>query len=122
MGSILTQKSTTISAREVINDLVPKLNAVEKQIKLTISAVVEASSTAPEKKERYAKLKAEFQLELTMIRMNLEHLLKRYRNELEAAMNDPRKDMLLTLDAYEATAVENAKQLYARVQRLQQGH
>jgi len=57
-----------------------------------------------------------------MIRMNLEHLLKRYRNELEAAMHDPRKDMLLTLDAYEATAVENAKQLYARVQRLQQGH
>lgn len=113
--------TTTISAREVINDLVPKLNAVEKQIKLTISAVVEASSTAPEK-ERYAKLKAEFELELTMIRMNLEHLLKRYRNELEAAMHDPRKDMLLTLDAYEATAVENAKQLYARVQRLQQGH
>ncbi|NQY78471.1 MAG: hypothetical protein HRT78_15500 [Halomonas sp.] len=118
----MTQTRTTISAREVINDLVPKLNAVEKQIKLTISAVVEASGTAPEKKERYAKLKAEFQLELTMIRMNLEHLLKRYRNELEAAMNDPRKDMLLTLDAYEATAVENAKQLYARVQRLQQGH
>ena len=118
----MTQKSTTISAREVINDLVPKLNAVEKQIKLTISAVVEASSTAPEKKERYAKLKAEFQLELTMIRMNLEHLLKRYRNELEAAMHDPRNDLLLSLDAYEATAVENAKQLYARVQRLQQGH
>jgi ABC-type phosphate transport system auxiliary subunit len=111
--------TTTISAREVVNDLVPKLNAVEKQIKLTISAVVEASGTAPEKKERYAKLKAEFQLELTMIRMNLEHLLKRYRNELEAAMNDPRKDMLLTLDAYEATAVENAKQLYRRVQALQ---
>ena len=118
----MTQTSTTISAREVVNDLVPKLNAVEKQIKLTISAVVEASGAAPEKKERYTKLKAEFQLELTMIRMNLEHLLKRYRNELEAAMNDPRKDMLLTLDAYEATAVENAKQLYARVQRLQQGH
>jgi len=118
----MTQTSTTISAREVINDLVPKLKAVEKQIKLTISAVVEASGAAPEKKERYAKLKAEFQLELTMIRMNLEHLLKRYHRELEAVMNDPRQDVLLTLDAYEATAVENAKQLYARVQRLQQGH
>ena len=57
-----------------------------------------------------------------MIRMNLEHLLKCYRNELEAAMHDPRNDLLLSLDAYEATAVENAKQLYARVQRLQQGH
>jgi len=117
--SLTRISSNTISAREVINDLVPKLNAVEKQIKLTISAVVEASGTAPEQKERYAKRKAEFQLELTMIRMNLEHLLKRYRNELEAAMNDPRKDMLLTLDAYEATAVENAKQLYRRVQALQ---
>tara|TARA_B100000446_G_scaffold181733_1_gene199428 strand:+ start:5989 stop:6099 length:111 start_codon:yes stop_codon:yes gene_type:complete len=34
----LTQTSTTISGREVVNDLVPKLNAADKQIKLTISA------------------------------------------------------------------------------------
>jgi hypothetical protein len=51
--------------------------------------------------------------------MNLEHLLKRYRHELEAVRNDTHQDVLLTLDAYEATAIENAKQLYRRVQALQ---
>lgn len=113
--------STTISALYVANELIPKLNTVEKRVALAMEAVAE-SEAVPADIERMTRLQAEFQLELTMIRMNLEHLLKRYRNELEAAMNDPRKDMLLALDAYEATAVENAKQLYVRVQRLQQGH
>ncbi|WFE70726.1 hypothetical protein P8S55_13165 [Halomonas sp. M1] len=110
--------TTTISALEVVNDLIPKLNTVEHHIEQMINAVLEASSV-PNQIERYSKLQAEFQLELTMIRMNLEHLLKRYRNELKTVMNDPRQDVLLTLDAYEATAIENAKQLYRRVQTLQ---
>lgn len=112
-------RNSTISAWEVVHNLIPKLNAVEKQIGLTISAVIETSET-PAQVERYTKLQAEFQLELTMIRMNLEHLLKRYRNELEAVMNDTQQDILLTLDTYESTAIENAKQLYDRVQHLQQ--
>lgn len=110
--------TTTISALEVVNDLIPKLNAVEHHIEQMINAVLEASSV-PNQIERYTKLQAEFQLELTMIRMNLSHLLKRYRHELEVVMNDSRQDVLFTLDAYEAMAVENAKQLYDRVKRLQ---
>jgi len=107
-----------IPALEVVTELIPKLNAVEKQIKLTISSVLVNSSTvAPI--ERYTKLHAEFQLELAMIRMNLEHLLKRYRTEIEAAMNDPRQDVLLTLDQHESVAVDSARVLYQRVQALQ---
>nr|WP_298966564.1 hypothetical protein [uncultured Halomonas sp.] len=108
----------TIPALEVVTELIPKLNAVEKQIELTISTVLGSSSTvAPI--ERYTKLQAEFQLELAMIRMNLEHLLKRYRAELEAAIHDPHQDMLLTLDQHESVAVESARVLYQRVQALQ---
>ena len=110
--------ATTVSAVSVVKELIPKLNAVEKQIEDTISAALETSQL-PTQIERYTKLQAEFQLELTMIRMNLEHLLKRYSQELAAVVNDPRQDVLLTLDAYEATAIENAKQLYQRVQALQ---
>lgn len=112
--------TTTISALEVVNDLIPKLNAVEHHIEQMINAVLEASSV-PNQIERDTKLQVEFQLELTMIRMNLSHLLKRYRHELDAVMNNDRQDVLFTLDAYEAMAVENAKQLYDRVQRLPQG-
>ncbi|MDP3534588.1 MAG: hypothetical protein Q8S08_04250 [Halomonas sp.] len=114
----MSKISTTISAHEVVTGVIPKLNAVEEQIDLTIRSVTDTSQS-PAHIERYTRLKAEFKLELTMIRMNLEHLLKRYRNELETVMNDPRQDVLLTLDAYEATAIENAKQLYRRVQALQ---
>lgn len=56
-----------------------------------------------------------------MIRMNLAHLLKRYHHELKNVRYDPQQDEQLTLDQHEAVAVESAKALYDRVQRLQQG-
>ncbi len=62
--------------------------------------------------EHYTKLQAEFQLELTMIRMKLEHLLKRFHRELNMVMNDKRQDVLLILDSYETMAIESATTLY----------
>ncbi|WP_254436403.1 hypothetical protein [Vreelandella aquamarina] len=111
--------AANISALYVVNELIPKIKAVEKQIEHTISTVLKTSQT-PLHIERYTKLQAEFQLELTMIRMNLDHLLQRYHKELEVVMQDSRQDVLLSLDAFEATAIQNAQQLYQRVQQLQQ--
>tara|TARA_R110000751_G_scaffold245310_1_gene345311 strand:- start:409 stop:738 length:330 start_codon:yes stop_codon:yes gene_type:complete len=101
----------TISAYSVINDVIPKLNAVEKLVE---------TSQLPADIERYSKLQIEFQLEISMIRMNLEHLLNRYHGELTAVKQNEHNDKLLTLDSYEATAIESAKTLYRRVQELQQ--
>jgi len=111
--------ANTISAWEVTQELIPKLNAVEEQIESTLKAILNTHQE-PDEIERYTKFWGEFQLELMMIRMNLENLFKRYHRELEAAINDPRKDILLTLDQHETIAVENARQLHNRVQRLQQ--
>lgn len=108
----------TLSAVYVVTELIPKLNSVEKHIEQTISAVI-STSQFPAEIERYIKLQMEFQLELTMISMNLEHLLKRYKQELDTVMNDPRQDVLLTLDQHESVAIESAKTLYGRVQALQ---
>ncbi|BBI53442.1 hypothetical protein HORIV_58630 [Vreelandella olivaria] len=72
----------TISAYSLVNDVVPKLNAVETLVENTLKQIIE-TSTLPAQIERYTKLQVEFQLELTMIRMNLEHLLNRYHHELE---------------------------------------
>ncbi|PJX14115.1 hypothetical protein CWI66_08380 [Halomonas sp. 141] len=116
----MKSNSTTISALYVVNELIPKLNAVEKRVELTIGSAT-ARESVPMGIERMTRLQAEFQLELTMIRLNLAHLLKRYQAVLEAAMQDPANDQLLTLDAYEATAIASAKQLYERVQQLQKG-
>ena len=58
-----------------------------------------------------------------MIRLNLDHLLKRYKDQLKAvsredhAFNSP----LLMMDDAEATAIEHAERLYARARQLQTG-
>jgi L-alanine-DL-glutamate epimerase-like enolase superfamily enzyme len=115
----VSQVITHISAYEVIYDLIPKLNTMKKEVNTTLNVVVKTSQTA-EQKARYESLKTEFELELTMIRLNLEHLLNRYETELEAVAQDKRRDVYLTLDAHEATAVESAKALYQRLQALTQ--
>lgn len=111
----------TISAYEVIYNVVPKLNAVEKLVGDTLGKEL-MTTQEPQSIARTNNLKMEFQLELTMIRMNLEHLLKRYQAELNAVVKDKRHDKLLTLDAFEAMAIESAAQLYRRVQTHQQAH
>lgn len=118
--SLVKPYSATISALYVANELIPKLNAVEKRVAQTMEAVA-ARGAVSTNIGRMTRLQAEFQLELTMIRLNLAHLLKRYQAVLEAAMRDPANDQLLTLDAYEATAIASARQLYERVQQLQKG-
>lgn len=110
-----------ISASSVINDVIPKLNAVEKLVEGTVKEIVKTSQL-PAQVERYTKLQIEFQLELSMIRMNLEHLLNRYQKEFTAVKNNDNNDILLTIDAYEATAIESATALYRRSQELQQAH
>jgi ABC-type phosphate transport system auxiliary subunit len=114
----VNKSAQAISGHSVLHDIIPKLKTVDRLVNQTLAGLIETRHDAAQT-AHYEKLKAEFQLELTMIRMNLEHLLKRYRHELEAVRNDTHQDVLLTLDAYEATAIENAKQLYRRVQALQ---
>lgn len=107
----------TISALYVVKELIPKLDTVEKHVEQMINAVV-GTNQLPTHIERYTKLQVEFQLELAMIRINLEQLLMRHHQELEIVKKDPCQDVLLTLDQHESVAVESAKQLYDRLQRL----
>ncbi|WP_152477772.1 hypothetical protein [Halomonas sp. THAF12] len=66
------------------------------------------------------ELKIEFELEIAMIRMNLEHPMTRYSRQLEAARQNGKTGnrALLTLDAHEAVAVESARTLYRRAREL----
>jgi len=56
-----------------------------------------------------------------MIRMNLDHLLKRYAKETQnvADAGGNNVDAMLELDQHERFAIESARQLYKRVQAIQ---
>ncbi|MCL7928575.1 hypothetical protein [Halomonas llamarensis] len=115
----MSQATANISAYEVIYDLIPKLNTMKKEVNTTLKVKGKTNQTAAQK-ARYESLQQEFELELMMIRLNLEHLLNRYETELEAVTQDKRRDVYLALDAHEATAVESARSLYQRLQALTQ--
>ncbi|XKH60307.1 hypothetical protein LG290_00540 [Halomonas sediminis] len=114
----MNDRHVSISAYEVMYSLIPKLNTIEKQVKSTLAAPSAFTQDAAHQ-QRYQTLKSEFELELLMIRMNLEHLLQRYATELEAVTQGSRHDIYLTLDTHEATAIDRAKQLYQRIQAWQ---
>ena len=115
----MSKNVQTISAYRIINDVIPKLNAVEKLVESTLNEIV-VTSRLPVEIARYSKLQIEFQLEISMIRMNLEHFLHRYQVEITAVKQNEKNDRLLTLDPQEMIAIESATVLYRRVQELQQ--
>lgn len=109
----------SLSAHDVIFELIPKLKATESLVDSTLQTRIERCTDQGETL-RLEELKIEFELEIAMIRMNLEHLMKRYAQQLEAARLGERtgNSASLTLDAHEAVAVESARTLYRRAREL----
>jgi hypothetical protein len=111
-----------IDARELVSDLLPKLRATQHLIETTLSERIEQCQE-PDEQQRLTTLQQEFQLEMTMIRLNLDHLLKRYTEQLETALeaSEPSAGPLLSLDEHEAVAIERAQRLYRHAQEIQIG-
>nr|WP_298059379.1 hypothetical protein [uncultured Halomonas sp.] len=100
--------------------MIPKLRATRHLIDTILNERIKTCHDEDEHR-RLTILQDEFMLEMTMIRMNLEHLLKRYSDQLEAALRGEYhfQSPILTMDDAEAT--ERAKRLYARAYQLQTG-
>lgn len=110
----------SISAHELIHDVVPKLKATEKIVGDTLLAMLETVSDEIERNRRTLQ-QQEFELEVTMIRMNLDHLLNRYARTIQEVIDavDDGPGAILPLDQHESLAIENARRLYERAQATQ---
>ena len=111
--------AATIYSRDAVYDLIPKLKTTEHLVDSTLQGRITRCGDANEK-ARLQGLKVEFELEISMIRMNLEHLMRRYSRQLDEAAQDgaSRQDAVLSLDAHEAVAIERVRTLYRRAQAL----
>lgn len=111
-----------LSARDVIYDLIPKLKATQHLVDNTLRVKIERCGDEGEK-ARLESLKLEFELEISMIRMNLDHLLTRYSQQLAdvAKGREGYAGPMLELDEHEAVAIESARRLYCRAHELQAG-
>ena len=109
-----------IDARELIKDVLPKLKATRHLIDNTLKARIEQSED-DEQRRRLILLQQEFELEMTMIKLNMDHLLTRYHDQLKAAAEGHGRftTPILALDQSEAVAIESARNLYRRAYELQ---
>ena len=111
---------TYLSALEFVQDIIPKLRATEKLVSDALLDIIKGANDEAERNRRTLQ-QQEFELEITMIRMNLDHLLKRYAQEIQAVAEDGDKHAvaMVELDQHERFAVESAKKLYEQVKAIQ---
>ncbi|MCG7598629.1 hypothetical protein MHM84_02395 [Halomonas sp. McH1-25] len=113
----------TISARDLVYEIIPKLTATEKLVNNTLHTTIAEFGNFSEL-SHYQLLKHEFELEIMMIHMNLDHLLKRYAQEIQAASGSGGREAgaILELDQHERFAIDSAKKLYERACAIQAGN
>lgn len=114
----MMQPNETIAAREVIDDILPKLASIQSFVDHNLSTSIHQQDNADERK-REENLKAELEMELTIIRMNIDNLIKRHDATISRLGVDRQaQDLKIDIDKHEAAAIEHLKRLHQRIRTL----
>lgn len=107
-------------ARDLVHDLIPKLKTTQNLVNDTLRVRV-AKAGNDDERSHYQLLQQEFELEIMMINMNLEHLLQRYAQEIRniAESDGSLTGPMLELDRHERFAIDSARKLYERARAIQ---
>ncbi|GAB3349900.1 MULTISPECIES: hypothetical protein [Chromohalobacter] len=111
----MSSPHTQITVNELNDEIVPRLDLVEKLINTTLASLIETTESV-EERERREDQKRRFELMLLSIRMNVASVSRRHATVIRAAQNGDRTGgSLLQLDENEAIALDNARSLYDQV-------
>lgn len=113
---------TPITLNDLIYSIIPNLNSAEKLVFSTLESLIEATSNPLDILKRTDQRQA-FSLEVHRIRINLEHLLGRYRLELDAVLRSEGEytGPVVDPDPQEADAIRCAVDIYIHVCAFQRG-
>lgn len=114
----MMQPSDTIPARDIVDDILPKLASIQSFVDHTLSTSIHQQDDADARK-REENLKAELEMELTIIRMNIDNLTKRHEHiisRLGASRKTCGPDV--EIDKHEAAAIEHLMRLHKRIRTL----
>ncbi|MBW6391405.1 hypothetical protein [Billgrantia antri] len=111
---------TSVTDTELLEEVIPKLKNIELFLHDTLRVKIDGCRV-PKEIHRLRNLKSEFELEISMIRMNLSHLLRRYSDQLIRTVEDAKRERgtQIVLDEHEAVAIERIRRLYQRSQEVQ---
>ncbi|EHA16563.1 MULTISPECIES: hypothetical protein [Halomonadaceae] len=113
---------TSIILNDLIYYVIPNLNSAEKLVLSTLESLSEAATNPLDILKRTDQRQA-FGLETHRIRINLEHLLNRYRTEVDAILRSEGEYQgpVVEPDPQEADAIRSAKEIYQHVCAFQRG-
>ncbi len=105
----MSSPRTHITVNELNDEIVPRLDLVEKLINTTLASLVETTESGEERARREDQ-KRRFELMLLSIRMNVASVSRRHAAVIRATQDDDRTGgSLLQLDENEAIALDNAR-------------
>ena len=108
--------SANVTSDQLINDVIPKLRTVEFILESKLKAAIQ-NSTDAQQQAKYQRQQQEFELELMMIQMNLDHLLSRYADIIKPEGRRA-ENTYLELDDSERVALSAIMNLYNKVSAL----
>ncbi len=112
----------SVTVRDLMYTIIPRLNSAQRLVNNTLDSLIEVSKQ-PEDLARRLDQQRRFQMETHAIHMNLEHLLKRYQEEVNAVNRSEGRlpGAEISPDEMEADAISRAQEIYARVYSFQTG-
>lgn len=116
------RNEAAVTVNELIYTVIPNLNTAEKLVFSTLDNLIEVAENPLDILKRTDQRQA-FALEIHRIRLNLEHLLGRYRPDVDAVLHSEGeyKGPLVEPDAQEADAIHSAIDIYLHVRSFQRG-
>ncbi len=116
------QYDTSATLHELLYTVIPNLNSAEKLVLTTLESLIDTATTPLDLVKRTEQRQA-FELEVYRIRVNLEHLLNRYRAEIDDVLSTEgeSKGPVVKPDQQEAEAIKGAVDIYRHVCAFQRG-
>ncbi|MGO2007116.1 hypothetical protein [Vreelandella alkaliphila] len=111
-----------LTLHELIYAVIPNLNRAEKLVLNTLESLIEVAENPLDVVKRNEQRHA-FSLEVHRVRINIEHLLERYRADVDRVLRSGGevKGPVVVPDALEADAIRSAIDIYLHVRSFQRG-
>ncbi|WP_017429424.1 hypothetical protein [Vreelandella jeotgali] len=111
-----------LSLYDVVYVIVPRLHRAQKLVNQTVESLIDNAPSADALATRLEQ-RRQFTLEVQSIHANLEHLLERYRKDVQTLLQSGghQGDSRIAPDEMETEALEGAREIYRKVVAFQTG-
>ena len=114
--------ASPVQLYDVVFAILPRLERARTLVNTTLETLID-NANHPQDLRRYREMQRKLLLEMQMIHANLDHLLERYRDNVQQLLQSQggNGNREVTLDDMEQDALARAQEIYQKVVEFQTG-